>query len=190
MSTFTVKDGMGIFNGTVAIVPKLKAPGFCNAQTDLLQGKPLHLHVAKFNDASAFTHLVLTVRTTTPSYKGYKVSFAADTLNPQFRSFKANFVVPKGSEWQRVAIPFDKFSKDWSAFTGDCDTVDPPRGGSRKHVCCTPETSDVCPTPSNLKHIMQVGIWTEGHAGDFHLEIKSVGAGRAHVSDDPGLASF
>ena len=65
-----------------------------------------------------------------------------------------------------------------------------PPGGSRKHVCCTPETPDVCPTASNLKHIMQIGIWTEGTAGDFHLEIKSIGAGLARASDETVLASF
>ena len=31
-ATFAVKDGMGVFNGTCRIVPKLAAPGFCNAQ--------------------------------------------------------------------------------------------------------------------------------------------------------------
>jgi len=165
-STFKVHKGAGIFNGTVAIVPKLKAPGFCNAETNLLTLK-------KFNDLSTATHLVLKVRTKTPEYKGFKFSFAADTINPQFWSYKTNFEVP-GSwpQWSQVVIPWNRFSNDWSAFTGDCDS--PPHPRERKHKCCTPVTPEVCPTPKNLKHISQLGFWAEGHAGDFHLEIQSV----------------
>lgn len=173
-STFTVENKMAVFDGTVAIVPKLKAPGFCNAKSNLLKS----WHLNHFNDASAYTHLVLVVRTTTPDFKGYKISFAADTLNPQFYSYKANFDVPAGDgdEWQTVKIPFSSFSNDWSAYTGDCDTTD-PRG--KVHHCCTKEHPEVCPTTKNLADISQIGFWTEGHAGDFHLEIQSVGAGNA-----------
>ena len=48
-STFTVQDGAAMFAGTCAIVPSLKAPGFCNVGTDHSLLRP-----AKFADASAF----------------------------------------------------------------------------------------------------------------------------------------
>ena len=109
-----------VFNGTVAIVPKLQAPGFCQTETKLFSGvRPAH-----FADVSAHSHLILVVRSSTPGFAGFKVSFAADTLNPLFHSFKANFRVPGGTAWQRVAIPWHEFSNDWSPYTGDCDTTD------------------------------------------------------------------
>ncbi len=173
-STFTVDKtgGFAVFNGTVAVVPSLKAPGFCNAETL----NPF----AKFADASGKTHLWIKARTTTPNYPGYKVSLAADTFNPQFKSFKANFDLKgnDGKTFEWVGIPFvPGFSNDWSAFTGDCDTKDP--NGGKQHVCCKTGKEDVCMTEKNKKDFSQVGFWTEGHAADFHIEIERIGAGGA-----------
>lgn len=171
-STFSIDKTKKIatFNGTVAIVPSLKAPGFCNAETTNW--------FAHFNDASAYSHLIIKARTTTPAYAGFKASFAADTIDPQFDSYKANFNVTS-SEWQWIAIPFTKFSNDWSSFTGDCFTKDP---NGKQHYCCdksgeSPSKSSVCASTKKLKDISQIGLWTEGHAGDFHLEVERIGAG-------------
>ena len=112
----TVKTKSAIWNGQVRIVPSLKAPGFCNAETTNW--------FAKFNDVSAYSHLLIHAKSSTPHYSGFKVSFAADTLNPQFKSFKAPFNVTS-TEYQTIAIPFSDFSNDWSAYTGRCDTKDP-----------------------------------------------------------------
>merc|ERR1712216_578289 len=87
------------------IVPFLKAPGFCKAQTDYSL-----LHKPHFN-ASAFTHLQLKVRSSV-AYSGYKVSFAADTWNPTFSSYKASFNVTADANWHTVSIPFSDFSND------------------------------------------------------------------------------
>merc|ERR1719182_70878 len=76
--------------------------------------------------------------------------------------------------WNTVAVPFEKFSNDWSQYTGRCDTTDP---NGKKHKCCSAEHPEVCPTKSNLKHISQLGIWAEGVAGKFHLEVKWIRAG-------------
>jgi hypothetical protein len=173
-STFVVKDGMAIFNGTVEIVPQLKAPGFCNAETKLT--------FKKFADVSSYSHLMLKVRTP-KDFKGFKVSFAANTLNPQFDSFKANYDVPVGSDWSYVAIPFNSFSNDWSPYTGDCDTKDPT---GKQHVCCSSDHPEVCPTAKNLRDIIQIGLWAEGVQGSFHLEIERIGAGNPSAA----LASF
>ena len=205
-SSFVIAQNIGVFNGTVAIVPKLQAPGFCNAETNLFK----KLHPSHFNDVSNCTHLVLVLRSSTPEFHGFKVSFAANTLDPLFKSYKANFAVPSGGSWQSITVPFSSFSNDWSPFTGDCDTTDPT---GRTHRCChdhpgvcarthprrshSPRLSirvplcrlhrhfvarvdssvpcaEVCPTDVDLKSISQIGIWAEGHAGDFHLEILSI----------------
>mmetsp|Transcript_32515 Transcript_32515/g.74891 ORF Transcript_32515/g.74891 Transcript_32515/m.74891 type:complete len:138 (+) Transcript_32515:159-572(+) len=133
---------------------------------------------AKFPDASAYLsgHVIMRLRSATPSYPGFKVSFAANTLNPQFKSFKASFALAPTTDWQYVAVPFlPAFSNDWSPYTGDCGGTDP--SGS-KHDCCTRFTPDVCVTKRNLRSISQLQIWAEGHAGHFQLEIDRIGAGK------------
>merc|ERR1712196_473949 len=101
-STFTVDKSAGIatFEGTVEIVPSLKAPGFCVAETT--DGLGI---TARANDAAGRTHLLLEVRSSI-AYDGFKVSLAADTLNPQFKSFKANFAAPVSDDFITVAVPF------------------------------------------------------------------------------------
>jgi len=67
-STGTWTQGaIGVFDGTVATVPSLSAPGFIKASAD-----------GTFKDISAAAagSLVLRLRTTTPSYTGFRVSFA------------------------------------------------------------------------------------------------------------------
>merc|ERR1719310_1686419 len=178
-STFSanVSGATAKWVGQVNVVPSLKAPGFCNAETTDGQGVS-----ARFNDASAFSHIEIKARAFT-EYSGYKVSFAADTINPQFKSFKANFELQGDGMWRTVAIPLSSFSNDWSTFTGDCDTVDPNNG--RKHTCCSQETPEVCPTRKNLKDISQVGLWMEGHAGKFDVEIAWVRAGFGDTNSPP-----
>jgi hypothetical protein len=167
-SNYSIDKDSGIAKwiGEVKIVPSLSAPGFCNFETQ----NPL---ASKFNDASPYTHLEIRIRSF-EQYSGYKVSFAADTLNPQFKSFKAPFNVTGDGNWYTVAIPFSEFSNDWSPYTGDCFTKDPT---GKQHVCCTSASTDVCPTTKNLKDIEQLGIWMEGSAGKFHVEIEWVRAG-------------
>merc|ERR1712032_1131658 len=46
-----------------------------------------------------------------------------------------------------------------------------------KHRCCSKEHPEVCPTQRNLKDMTQFGLWTEGVAGKFHLEVKWIRAG-------------
>merc|ERR1719316_2670066 len=62
-----VDNSFGRFQGTVKNVSFLHAPGFCRAMTISLM----------LQDASAFADggLLLTARTSTPNYKGFKLSF-------------------------------------------------------------------------------------------------------------------
>merc|ERR1719345_334756 len=97
--TWTVdKAGkFGVFDGEVNDVPSLKAPGFIKTAAD-----------AKFPDASSAIDgdLVLTLRTSTPAYAGFRVSFASGTMAAAYSCagggsipfsrgcFKAKFSVP------------------------------------------------------------------------------------------------
>ncbi len=173
----TNKTKSAIWNGEVRIVPSLNAPGFCNAETTNW--------FAKFNDVSQYSHLLIRAKTNTPGYLGFKVSFAADTLNPQFKSYKAPFNVTS-ADYQTIAIPFSDFSNDWSAYTGRCDTKDPT---GKQHKCCTKANPEVCPTKKNLKDISQVGLWTEGVAGKFNLQILWIGAGNPDKLSTKQLAA-
>jgi hypothetical protein len=114
-------------------------------------------------DASAYSHLLIRARSTV-DYKGFKVSFGADTLNLQFKCFKADFIMQSTGEWEEIAIPFNEFSNNWSSYTGE------------PIVKCSEDPS-VCPTEKSLKDISQLGFWMEGSEGSFHFEVESIRAG-------------
>merc|ERR1712217_401876 len=73
--TWSLGKDFGIFDGEVVNVPSLKAPGFIKAAAD-----------GKFTDLSKFIDgsLVLSVRTTTPEYEGYRVTFVSGAISPSF----------------------------------------------------------------------------------------------------------
>jgi len=157
----------GILNGTVKDVPALSAPGFLSAYAK-----------GHFNDASMAISgdLVLKVRTSTPSYKGFRVSFAAGTLSPLYACsnggvaplsngcFKTRFQVPDEFEdFVEIRLPFDSFSDHWNPATGD------------PTVRCVDDPS-VCPTAKDLSQIKWIEVWAEGVGGDIHLEIESITA--------------
>jgi len=162
--TWSVGDGFGILDGEVVNVPSLKAPGFIKAATD-----------GKFPDVSSFFtgSLVLKVRTTTPEYAGYRVSFASGAASPSFSCagggnlpfsrgcFKQKFSVPAGPDFVEVKLPFNTFSDKWSSATGE-------------HTEECAQNKDVCPTASKLSKIQRIEFWGEGAAGKLHLEIQSV----------------
>merc|ERR1711871_1871853 len=119
--------------------------------------------------------LILTVRTTTPEYAGFRVTIAAGALSPSFSCaaggsiigsrgcFKAHFSVPAGSDFTEVRIPFNQFSDKWSSATGEQTTT------------CAKDKS-VCPTAKALSKIQAIEVWGEGKLGHLHLEIKSIRA--------------
>lgn len=177
-SSFAVAGGEATFQGTCAIVPFLKAAGFCKVATQ--RG---FFQVPHFNDASRFIDgaLYLEVETSTPDYEGFKVAFGArnatrppGAMHHSPPSFKAEFKV-EGNARTTVKVPFSSFSVDWSDFTGRCDTKDPDSGFH--HTCCSAEHPEVCPTAQHLSQITSLELWAEGVAGDFDLKIVSIGAG-------------
>jgi peptide methionine sulfoxide reductase MsrB len=173
--TFQVsKNDTGIFDGQVNIVPKLKAPGFIEAWADDSSAHP-------YADVSAAVNgnLVLVVRTDTPEYKGFHLSFAAGALSPNLSCagggsfplsggcYKAPFTVPKTAPgaFTTVKIPFSSFTDKWSPATGKPTKMEPP-------------------TAKALSKIQAIGFWGEGTAGKLHLEIQSVSADYYDDDDD------
>merc|ERR1712190_613976 len=67
---------VGVFDGEVVNVPSLKAPGFIKAAAD----------AKYFPDASSAANgdVVLTVRTTTPEYKDYRVTLVSGATSASF----------------------------------------------------------------------------------------------------------
>merc|ERR1719456_1656927 len=74
VSTFNVdtKDKVGVFNGTCAIVPSLKAPGFCKVASDKASFADVSMHLNG--------HMELRVRSSTPKFGGFRVAFAAKNV--------------------------------------------------------------------------------------------------------------
>lgn len=154
-----------IFQGECKIVPKLKAPGFIEAWAD----------DKNYADASSAIDgdLVLTVKSTTPEYRGFRVTIAAGALSPSFSCaaggsiigsggcYKAKFNVSASSDWTEVRIPFHSFSDKWSSYTGD-----------QTKTCA--QDKRVCITAKKLANIQAIGFWGEGVAGKVNLQIKSV----------------
>ena len=153
-------------NGTVRDVPSLNAPGFIKA---VARGQ--------FNDASDTVSgdLILKVRSTTSEYTGFRVSFAAGTLSPDYACaggstipfsggcFKARFTIPRGQEFSEVHIPFKSFSDHWSPATGD-------------QITACADDPEVCPTAHDLGHVKHIELWAEGVKGEVHLEVESISA--------------
>ena len=149
----------GTLNGRVLNVPSLSAPGFIKAAAD-----------GAYPDASgaAAGDLVLMVRSSTPSYTGFKVSFASGTAVPPYACagggaipfsrgcFKAPFTVPAGDAFTAVRVPFHAFSDRWSPSTGKQTTT------------CAVD-ADVCPTAAKLRAIKRLELWAEGADGPVHL---------------------
>lgn len=178
-SSFNQTDLTGLFSGLCAIVPFLKAPGFCKISTQLgLFEKP------KYADASAYIGgaLLLKVRTTTPTYAGFKVAFSAKNVTRPSGgqhhgapSFKSDFMIPASTEFSTVRVPFGNFSVDWSDYTGACDTKDPD---GTQHHCCSATHPEVCPQAQHLAQLTGFEVWAEGVEGEFEVELKSISAGQ------------
>ena len=150
-------------------VPFLKAPGFI---TSYATG---HLiDVSQFIEGD----LILSVRSSTASYAGFRISFAAGALTPGYSCagggslpfsggcYKAHYTVPAGNNFTEVRIPFREFSDHWDPATGELTKT------------CA-EHREVCPTAHDLANIKRIDFWAEGVKGDVHLEVMSVSAGAA-----------
>mmetsp|Transcript_70915 Transcript_70915/g.122917 ORF Transcript_70915/g.122917 Transcript_70915/m.122917 type:complete len:441 (-) Transcript_70915:354-1676(-) len=184
-SSFAVTaNRTGLFHGTCAIVSFLKAPGFAK-----IMGS------AKFADITGYDSIALKVKSSTPHYQGFKIAFGAPGIPKSSvfttGSYKADFNL-SGSAWQLVEVPLSKFSRDWSAYTGRCDTKDPDSlfMKGKQHYCCDksglqPSKPEVCVDSKYLSKIDGVEVWAEGVEGDFSIEIDWIGATKSLAETTP-----
>mmetsp|Transcript_11591 Transcript_11591/g.16243 ORF Transcript_11591/g.16243 Transcript_11591/m.16243 type:complete len:232 (-) Transcript_11591:102-797(-) len=157
--TFTVQDGMGLFEGEVVNVPFLHAPGFIQASTTSASGN--------FPNLNHCSSLAITCRGST-DYSGYKVSFGNQRgpLKCSFysRGYKAPLnVTSNGNDFERIVIPFNEFS--------NCNS-----DGTGLPITRCEDDSSVCPDEKTLEDMKMITIWGEGIAGDVHLEIQRIEA--------------
>lgn len=166
--TWDVREGHGVMDGEIRVDWDGGSgwPGFIRATAK-----------GDFIDVStAFGgSLILTVRSTSPEYTGFKVSFASterwkttkeacsDDLGP-FKNrgcYIASFMVPAGRRFVPVRIPFSSFSGMWLYSSGE------------QYKTCA-EDKTACPTAKTLAKILQIDLWAKGVKGKAHLEVKSI----------------
>jgi len=186
--TFTIKDGLGKFEGKVVNVPFLNAPGFLQART--VSNKKTDQ--SYFPDVSSCTGLEIVAKQgrsqqnplqpiissasslKSPkdddddgsSYQGYRISFGnAHAPGGKYFAYgyKSNLKGIPIDEFGSVTIPFNEFTDFWDDATGD-----------PIHTCM--ENKLYCPDELALKNMGRIAIWAEGVAGVVSLEIKTIAA--------------
>jgi uncharacterized surface protein with fasciclin (FAS1) repeats len=168
---FTVTDGIGTMEGTVAIVPSLNAPGFINVEA---QGK--------YADVSSCAGVELDVRTTSDpeEYTGWRFSFGTDkSACKQFfaRGYHASFTPPSGDDFGKVQIPFNEFTRCWSDATGEA-------------IKTCADDSSVCPTTARLQDLQSIQVWAEGKVGDVKIDIRSVSGYGCEATSSKNIAEI
>lgn len=158
--TFTVDETnhVGVFHGSVEIVSFLNAPGFIKAETTKGESWP---------DASSCKGLQLTLKSSTPSYEGFRVSFGSKRppdAFPYTYGFKTNMALDASNTgFQTVQLPFNEFTDKWDAGTGDA-------------VVTCAEDKQYCPDETSKKDLFSIAVWGEGVKGEVNLQIQSVAA--------------
>lgn len=160
-------EKVGILDGEVVNVPVLEAAGFIKASAD----------AKYFPDASSAAggNVVLSVRTSSPEYTGYRMTLVSGAGNDKYACsmggtlpfsrgcYKAKFSVPKSAanEFQQVKIPLTDFSDLWS-----------PASGEHTKDCA--DDSSACLTAEKLSKMSRMEVWAEGVDGKIHLEIQKI----------------
>jgi hypothetical protein len=169
VSSLEIKDGVAHFEGTCAIVPFLKAPGFIT-----MVAGGFYQGYALFPDVSNCSGLKLVLRTSV-SYKGYYVSFGKVQVpgGGHATGFKTPLEEVPMNDFGEMILPFSSFSSKWDEATG------------KTQVECSAEDSQYCPTEETLQNMKTMSFWGEGVEGEVSLDIKSISA----VGCDSGLTS-
>jgi hypothetical protein len=159
--TFVVneKHHYGVLHGRVEIVPFLNAPGFIKAETTAPTSH-------KWPDVSTCEGLQLVALSDTPSYRGFRISFGKTRppgAFPYTYGYKADFSVTDDEDVTIVRLPFESFTDNWDAGTGNAK------------VTCQ-ENKDYCPDAATKKDLYSIAIWGEGVEGDVDLQIGSIAA--------------
>jgi len=169
---------VGIFHGSVEIVSFLNAPGFIKAETE----------ASSWPDVSTCEGLQLVVQSSTPAYRGFRVSFGHKRppgAFPYTYGFKTDMALRASGagtdgdgdrdtdggadehehehEFQQIKLPFDAFTDMWDAGTGDA-------------VVTCHDNKEYCPDEATLKDLYSIGVWGEGVEGTVDLKIRSISA--------------
>jgi len=164
--TFHVDDNVGVFQGSVEIVPFLKAPGFIKAETTKGETWP---------DASKCDGLQFTLKSSTPSYQGFRVSFGnkrPPDAFPYTYGFKTNLKLDASQQdFQTIRLPFDTFTDKWDAGSGDA-------------VVTCQENKEYCPDQNDKANLFSIAVWGEGIEGKVDLQIQSIAAYGCTSSDE------
>merc|ERR1711924_506809 len=158
-SSVSVEDGMAKFEGTCAIVPFLRAPGFITMVTGGFFGK-----AESFPDVRACKGLEIDLRSSV-DYKGYYLSFGTDRA-PGGRhavGYKTPLSLESSEAFVTLQIPFDEFSSKWDEASG------------KTTVTCQ-ENPEYCPSLDNLKDMKTISFWGEGVEGEVALDVRSIHA--------------
>jgi len=164
--TFTVQDGVGIFDGEVVDVPFLKAPGFIKAVT---------VDKAAYPDISKCEAIDLEVKGAT-EYSGLRLSFGnahAPGAGYFAYGYKATFQAPT-DKFTTVSLPLKNFTDFWD-------------DGSGNPVKTCQDDEKYCPDDATLHNVKTISIWGEGVKGKVHLEIKSISASGCSQTTQPLL---
>jgi len=173
-SSVSVGEGMASFEGTCAIVPFLRAPGFITMTTGTHIPPKMFGHSNKssssssntvsFPDVSNCQGLTVTLRSTV-DYEGYYVSFGTDKVNGGHHAsgYKTHLDLETSDTFGDVMLPFSDFSSKWDDATG------------KTKVTCQ-EDPKYCPSLDNLQDMKTISFWGEGVEGTVALNVKYIGA--------------
>jgi len=149
-SNFTVDNvrHLGVWTGEVAIVPFLKAPGFCNLQS------PGLYKTADFPDVSACDGILVRAREAEAGLSQFNVMVMSRGAKHLFQEGVYNANINFTSEMSDQFVPWSAFVCTWR--------------GQRVSWC--PDIS------TQLKQIDSIGLGTyfPGPAGHFSVEIESI----------------
>eukprot|EP00536_Pseudo-nitzschia_multiseries_P015361 jgi/Psemu1/327873/estExt_fgenesh1_pg.C_8680004 len=140
---------LGVFHGSVEIVSFLRAPGFIKAETAAGESWP---------DVSACEGLQLIARSSTPDYRGFRLSFGHKRPPHSFP-----YIYGFKTDVHLVKLPFDSFTDKWDAGTGDA-------------IVTCKENKEYCPDAASLKDLYSIAVWGEGVEGEVDLQIQSISA--------------
>jgi hypothetical protein len=193
VGNFTIVNGIGTLVGQVNNIPFLHVPGFVQVQSHVSHVSPSSKDV--FPDISSCTAMELWIRSQSPYYTGYRMSFGTQHAPHGKRfayGYKAHFMVPPPppsvsrthtnteeqddddeeedppAAWHSITIPFEEFTDDWDDATGDSIHSCNATAGSENAV--------YCPNVATLRNIATMSIWGEGKLGNVSLEIREIAA--------------
>jgi hypothetical protein len=151
--TFSVVDGVGVFDGKVVDVPLLHGPGFIKtAVTDS----------NAFPDIRSCSAIAITAKASN-DYGGFHFSIGNGHAPWAWSyGYKANYA-PAVGDFGTTEIPLDAFTDSWDIYTGEA-------------IKTCHYDKVYCPDESTLKNMKTMAFGAMGIAGDVHLEIKEVKA--------------